>query len=308
MKKKIFIAGHNGMVGSSILRKIQKEKFKILTVSRKELDLTDKKKVFSWFKKNQPDIVINAAGKVGGIISNYEDSISYLNDNLDIGLNIINAAYKYNVKKLINIGSSCIYPKYSKQPIREEYLLTNSLEETNKCYAIAKISVALLCLEYRNKFKKDFITVMPCNLYGPNDNYDQFSSHVLAALIQKITSAKINKNKNILIFGNGTPLREFLYVDDLASAIILLTKKKIKYPLINIGSGEEISILNLAKLISKIINYKVNFVFDKKKPNGTPRKILNSKKILRLGWKPKYKLKNGIKKSYEYFLSSLKDK
>jgi len=306
MHKKIFIAGHNGMVGSSILRKINNKKFKILTATRKELDLTNKKKVYIWFKKNKPDIVINAAGKVGGIISNSKDSINYLNENLNIGLNIINAAYKFKVKKLINIGSSCIYPKYSKQPIIEEYLLTGSLEETNKCYAVAKITTALLCSEYNKKFKKDFITVMPCNLYGPNDNYDKSKSHVLAALMQKIHTAKIKKEKSIIVLGNGTPLREFLYVDDLATAIILLIKKKIKYSIINVGSGEEISIINLAKLISKILNYKVNFIFDKKKPNGTPRKILNSKKILSLGWKPQYKLKNGIKESYKYFINSLK--
>jgi GDP-L-fucose synthase len=306
MHKKIFIAGHSGMVGSSILRKINNEKFKIITATRKELDLTDKKKVYIWFKKNKPDIVINAAGKVGGIISNSKDSINYLNENLNIGLNIINAAYKFKVKKLINIGSSCIYPKYSKQPIIEEYLLTGSLEETNKCYAVAKIATALLCSEYNKKFKKDFITVMPCNLYGPNDNYDKSKSHVLAALMQKMHTAKIKKNKSIIIFGNGAPLREFLYVDDLATAIILLIKKKIKYSIINVGSGEEISIINLAKLISKILNYKVNFIFDKKKPNGTPRKILNSKKMLSLGWKPQYKLKNGIKESYEYFKNSFK--
>jgi len=301
MLKKIFIAGHTGMVGSAILRQINKEKFKILTATRKKLDLTNKNKVLEWFNKNRPDIVINAAGKVGGIISNSEDPINYLNDNLSISFNIINAAYKFNSKKLINIGSSCIYPKYCKQPIKEEYLLTGSLEETNKCYAIAKISSAVLCSEYKKKFKKNFITVMPCNLYGPNDNYDNSSSHVLASLIKKIHLAKLKRRKKIIIFGDGKPLREFLYVDDLASSIILLIHKKIENSIINVGSSEEISIIDLAKLISKILNYKVDFIFDKKKPNGTPRKILNSHKIRKLGWKPKYNLKSGIKKSYKHF-------
>jgi GDP-L-fucose synthase len=301
MLKKIFIAGHTGMVGSAILRQINKEKFKILTATRKKLDLTNKNKVLEWFNKNRPDIVINAAGKVGGIISNSEDPINYLNDNLSISFNIINAAYKFNSKKLINIGSSCIYPKYCKQPIKEEYLLTGSLEETNKCYAIAKISSAVLCSEYKKKFKKNFITVMPCNLYGPNDNYDNSSSHVLASLIKKIHLAKLKMEKKIIIFGDGKPLREFLYVDDLASSIILLIHKKIENSIINVGSSEEISIIDLAKLISKILNYKVDFIFDKKKPNGTPRKILNSHKIRKLGWKPKYNLKSGIKKSYKHF-------
>jgi GDP-L-fucose synthase len=301
MLKKIFIAGHTGMVGSAILRQINKEKFKILTTTRKKLDLTNKNKVLEWFNKNRPDIVINAAGKVGGIISNSEDPINYLNDNLSISFNIINAAYKFNSKKLINIGSSCIYPKYCKQPIKEEYLLTGSLEETNKCYAIAKISSAVLCSEYKKKFKKNFITVMPCNLYGPNDNYDNSSSHVLASLIKKIHLAKLKMEKKIIIFGDGKPLREFLYVDDLASSIILLIHKKIENSIINVGSSEEISIIDLAKLISKILNYKVDFIFDKKKPNGTPRKILNSHKIRKLGWKPKYNLKSGIKKSYKHF-------
>jgi GDP-L-fucose synthase len=301
MLKKIFIAGHTGMVGSAILRQINKEKFKILTATRKKLDLTNKNKVLEWFNKNRPDIVINAAGKVGGIISNSEDPINYLNDNLSISFNIINAAYKFNSKKLINIGSSCIYPKYCKQPIKEEYLLTGSLEETNKCYAIAKISSAVLCSEYKKKFKKNFITVMPCNLYGPNDNYDNSSSHVLASLIKKIHLAKLKRGKKIIIFGDGKPLREFLYVDDLASSIILLIDKKIENSIINVGSSEEISIIGLAKLISKILNYKVDFLFDKKKPNGTPRKILNSQKIRKLGWKPKYNLKSGIEKSYKHF-------
>ena len=301
MLKKIFIAGHTGMVGSAILRQINKEKFKILTATRKKLDLTNKNKVLEWFNKNRPDIVINAAGKVGGIISNSEDPINYLNDNLSISFNIINAAYKFNSKKLINIGSSCIYPKYCKQPIKEEYLLTGSLEETNKCYAIAKISSAVLCSEYKKKFKKNFITVMPCNLYGPNDNYDNSSSHVLASLIKKIHLAKLKGRKKIIIFGDGKPLREFLYVDDLASSIILLIDKKIGNSIINVGSSEEISIIGLAKLISKILNYKVDFLFDKKKPNGTPRKILNSQKIRKLGWKPKYNLKSGIEKSYKHF-------
>lgn len=300
--KKIFIAGHRGMVGRSILKILDKDKYKIITATKKKLDLRNSNKVNYWFNKNKPDIVINAAGKVGGIISNYEDSINYLNDNISIGLNLTNASYKYNVKKFINIGSSCIYPKLSTQPIKEKYLLSGKLEETNKCYSLAKITTAILCEEYKLKKNKDFITVMPCNLYGPNDNYDNKSSHVLAALIKKIHRAKINNNSEIILFGNGLAKREFMYVDDLSYAIKKILNLKFRESIINVGSSEEVTILQLVKIISKILNYSVKVKFDKSKPNGTPRKILESRIIRKAGWKPKYNLQQGIKLSYEDFI------
>ena len=305
MKKKkeiLFIAGHNGMVGRSLVRFFnKKKKYKIIKVNKKKLDLRNKKLVYSWFKSNNPEIVINAAGKVGGIIANSTNTIDFLNDNVEIGLNLLNASNNYGVKKFINIGSSCIYPKFSKQPIKENYLLSGKLEETNKCYALAKILVVQLCTEYNIKNKKNFISIMPTNLYGPFDNYDEFSSHVLAALIKKIYLAKKYGEKSVEIFGNGKPKREFLYVDDLSEAIYLLLTKRTNHKVINIGSGEEVSILDLAKKISKIVKYKGKFVFNRSKPNGTPRKFLNSKIISSLGWKPKTLLNIGLKKTLKAF-------
>ncbi len=301
-REKIFLCGHNGMLGSAIHNELKKKNFKILTIDKKKLDLREKVKVFKWFKKFKPDIVINAAGKVGGIIDNSENSLDYFNDNLSIGINVINASYRYNVKKLINIGSSCIYPKLSKQPIKEKYLLTGELEKTNEAYALAKICCAKLCDFYFKKRKKSFITLMPTNLYGPKDNYDLYSSHVLAALIKKIHIAKKKRKKNVILFGNGKPLREFLYVEDAAKAISMIVKKPFKKSIINLGSSHEISILKLAKLISSVIGYKVNFVFDKKKPNGTPRKLLDSSIIKKMGWRPKIKLRKGIELAYKDFI------
>ena len=242
--------------------------------------------------------MINAAGKVGGIIDNSDNSLDYFNDNLSIGINIINASYHHNIKKLINIGSSCIYPKFSKQPIKEKYLLTGKLEETNEAYALAKICCAKLCDYYFKKKKKSFLTIMPTNLYGPKDNYDSNSSHVLASLIKKTHIAKKKKLKNITLFGDGKPLREFLYVEDAADAIIMILKKPFKKSIINLGSSDEISITNLAKLITNVIGYKVNFIYDKKRPNGTPRKLLDSSIITQMGWRPKISLKEGIKLAY----------
>ena len=293
------------MVGRSLIRLFNKKKnYKILKVNRKNLDLRNKKLVYSWFKYNKPEIVINAAGKVGGIITNSINTIDFLNDNVEIGLNLLNASNTFGIKKFINIGSSCIYPKFSKQPIKENYLLSGKLEDTNKCYALAKILVVQLCTEYNVKNKKDFISIMPTNLYGPYDNYDESSSHVLAALVKKIYFAKKKGEESVEIFGNGKPKREFLYVDDLSEAIYLLLKKKTNSRIINIGSGEEVSILDLAKKIAKIINYNGNFVFDRSKPNGTPRKFLNSKIINSLGWKPKILLNKGLQKTLKAFVKN----
>ncbi len=299
---KIFLCGHKGMLGSAIYRQLKKKNYKVITENKVKLDLRNRDKVFRWFKKNKPKMVINAAGRVGGILVNSKNSIEYFNDNLSIGTNIINASFQFNVKKLINIGSSCIYPKYSKQPIKEKYLLTGSLEETNEAYALAKICCAKLCEYYQKKEKKSFITVMPTNLYGPNDNYDNFSSHVLAALIKKIHLAKVHNLKKVILFGDGSPLREFLYVDDAAEAIIKLINKPFKQSIINIGSSKEINILDLAKLIAKVIGYDNKFVFDKNKPNGTPRKLLDSTRMNKIGWKSKTTLQKGIKLAYQDFL------
>ena len=254
MKKKVtlFIAGHNGMVGRSLVRFFsKKKKYTIIKVNKKKLDLRNKKLVFSWFKSNKPEIVINAAGKVGGIIANSTNTIDFLNDNVEIGLNLLNASNKYGVRKFINIGSSCIYPKFSKQPIKENYLLSGKLEDTNKCYALAKILVVQLCTEYNVKNKKDFISIMPTNLYGPYDNYDEFSSHVLAALIKKIYLAKKKNYNNIIVWGTGSPKRELMHVDDLAEACIFFLKKKTRETLINVGTGKEITIKKYAIFLKK---------------------------------------------------------
>ncbi|MDC0945490.1 GDP-L-fucose synthase [Candidatus Pelagibacter sp.] len=301
-KSKIFIAGHNGMVGSSILNFFKKKKYKnIHTINRKKLDLLDHEKTIKYLKKIKPKYVIIAAAKVGGILANNNFKADFIFQNLMIQNNIIHGSYLAGVKKLIFLGSSCIYPKNSKQPIKEDYLLTGKLEPTNDAYAIAKIAGVKMCEAYNKQFKLNYISLMPTNLYGPNDNYNLKTSHFYPALISKIYKAEKDKKKNLIIWGNGKPKRELMYVDDLADACEFFLKKKTKHTLINIGSGKEKSIKEYAHFIMKKLNIKLNIKFDKSKPNGTIRKILNTQLAKSYGWYSKINLNKGFDLTFKDF-------
>ena len=302
MKKKIFIAGQEGMVGSAVYNVLKKIKsYKIIDCPRKKLDLTNLISVEKWFKKNKPHIVINCAGRVGGILDNSKYQDEYLYANTTIGLNLINISLKYNVTKLINLGSACIYPKKTMQPIKEEYLLSSYLEPTNEGYALAKITILKYCEYLKKKYKKDFISLQPANLYGEGDNFDLNSSHVIPALIKKFHIAKKKKKSKVEIWGSGNVKREFLNVEDLANAIKFCLTKKIKYSYMNVGSGEHISIKALALLIKKITNFKGKIYFNKNYPDGVKLRRLYNKRIAQLGWKPKINLKIGLTNYYNYF-------
>jgi len=300
--KKIFIAGHNGMVGSAVLRKLSNENCIIQTAERSELDLMNQKEVSLWFEKNKPDVVLLCAAKVGGIYANNKFPVDFLYNNLTIQTNIISESFKNDVKKLVFLGSSCIYPRDCEQPMSEKSLLTGSLESTNEWYAIAKIAGIKLCQAYRKQYKKDYISAMPTNLYGPGDNYDLSSSHVIPALLRKCHEAKINKEESMEVWGTGTVKREFLHVDDCADAIIHLLKFYSGSEQVNIGTGTDITIKELTKTIQKVIDYDGGIKFDSSKPDGTPRKLLDTSKINSLGWSPKISLEKGLKKVYEDFV------
>jgi GDP-L-fucose synthase len=298
---KIFIAGSNGMVGSAILRKLKKDGFKnLITRSSRELDLRNQEEVYSFFEKEKPDYVFLSAAKVGGIFANKSYPGEFFYDNIMIQSNVIHASYLNNVKKLLFLGSSCIYPKFSEQPIKEEYLLTGELEPTNEAYAIAKISGLKMCEYYNKQFGCCYISVMPTNLYGINDNFDLQNSHVLPALLRKFIEAKINNQKDVVIWGTGTPLREFLYVDDLANACVFLMKNYSESSPVNIGTGEEVSIRELAQKIKDIVSFNGELIFDTTKPDGTPRKLLDVSKIKNLGWKHEISLEDGIEKTLKW--------
>ena len=300
--KRILIAGQGGIVGSAVYKLLNKEKnYKILSCPRKKLDFTDIKKLEKWFKKNKPDIVINCAGKVGGILDNSRFSYDYLYINTLIGLNLINISNKNNVKKLINLGSACIYPKKTKQPIKEEYLLSSDLEKTNEGYALAKISVLKYCEYIKKKNNRDYISLQPANLYGEGDNFDLKSSHVIPALVKKFFIAKKFKKKSVEIWGSGLVKREFLHVDDLASAIKFCLTKKIRHSYINVGSGEHISIRKLSLIIKDIIGYNGKIKFNRKFPDGVKLRKLDITKIKKLGWKSNISLKNGLIEYCRYF-------
>ena len=304
-EKKIFVAGHNGMVGRAICKKLQKENCKILTVEKSNCDLRNQKEVDEWMMEHKPEGVIICAAKVGGILANDSFPVDFLEDNLLIQTNLIKSSYNVRVEKLLFLGSSCIYPKEIAQPINENSLLTSSLEKTNEWYAIAKISGLKLCEAYRKQFGCDFISVMPTNLYGPGDNYDLDTSHVIPALIKKMHLAKLEKRKEVIIWGSGKPLREFMHVDDCAEGMIFLMNNYSEDSHINLGFGSEISILELAKKIKEIVGFSGKIVFDKSKPDGIKRKLLNSEKINDLGWRPKINLEEGLKKTYkDYKVSS----
>lgn len=301
--KNIYVAGHNGMVGSACVR-ILKDKgyLNLIVSSSKDLDLTNQQEVKHFFEKEKPEIVINAAAKVGGIWANNEYPYEFLMENMLIQNNLIKASFDNNIKKFIFLGSSCIYPKMADQPIEESCLLTGELEETNQWYAIAKISGVKLIEALRREYGKNYIALMPTNLYGPGDNYDLKTSHVLPAMIRKFHEAKQN-NTNVTIWGTGTPLREFLHVDDLAKAVLFCLKNDLEDSLYNVGSGEELTILELANLVSKIVDFNGNILWDKTKPDGTPRKLLNSNKLNQKGFKSNIALEAGIKSTYLKYIS-----
>ena len=302
---KIFVTGHRGMVGSAIVRELEKQGYHNLVLrTHQELDLMDQEKVNEFFAQEKPEYVFLAAGKVGGIMANQSDLTDFLYENMMIGMNVIHASVQYGCKKLLNIGSSCIYPRECPQPIKEEYLLTSALEKTNEGYALAKISSLKYC-EYLNKEKgMHYISAMPCNLYGPNDNYTNVRSHVLPALIRRFHEAKIEGKEEVVCWGDGSPLREFLYVDDLAECIVYLMNTYEGAEFVNIGTGKEISIKDLANLIAKIVGYEGKIVWDTSKPNGTPRKVLDVSKVNALGWHYKTELEEGIRLVYEDFLGN----
>lgn len=302
INNKVYIAGHRGMVGSAIARHLEKKGFTdIIGRTSKELDLRNQQAVFEFFTAEKPDYVILAAAKVGGILANNLYKADFIYDNLAIQNNIIAASHKNNVKKLLFLGSSCIYPKLAPQPLKEEYLLTGLLEPTNEPYAIAKIAGIKMCDAYREQYNCNFISVMPTNLYGPNDNYDLNSSHVLPALIRKFHEAKIHHDESVTIWGTGEPKREFLHADDLAEACIFLLENFNEPGFLNIGVGEDISIKDLALMIKEITDYSGEILHDLTKPDGTPRKLMDVGKLNQLGWKASIGLKEGITKVYEEF-------
>ena len=303
---KIFLTGHNGLVGSAIYRKLDTSGYKnIITANRRQLDLRNQKKVDNFIKKNKPDFVIIAAGKVGGIMANSIYPAEFIYDNLMIACNLINASYKNDIKNLIFLGSSCIYPSNIKKKISEGDLLKSYLEKTNEAYAIAKIAGIKLCEFYNKQYKLNYLSLMPTNLYGPNDNYDLMGSHFLPALIKKIHLAKIKNKKNIVLWGNGQAKREMLYVDDLADAVIFFMTKKTKHTLINIGTGIDMTIEKYAKKIMHIVDYKTKIKFDKREPNGTLRKVLNVSLARRYGWQYKIDINDGLEKTYNAFIKKL---
>ena len=304
---KIFVTGHKGLVGSAVMRRLKFYGYNnVITIDKKKLDLKNQKKVFDFFKKNKFDGVINAAAVVGGILINSKLKAKFIYDNITIQNNVIHGCYLSNTKNLIFLGSSCIYPKFCKQPIKEKYLLTGELEKTNEYYAVAKISGIKMCESYNFQYKMNFKCLMPCNLFGINDNYDLESSHFFPALIKKIYQAKKNNNKFIKVWGTGQPKRELMYVDDLADACIYFLKKKTTHSLINIGSGKEKKIIDYVKFLKKKMNYRGSIILDKSKPDGTPRKIIDSSIAKKYGWKPKFSLLDGFKITIDDFKSKIK--
>jgi GDP-L-fucose synthase len=302
---KIFVAGSNGMVGSAIVRELKKEGFlNLITTSSRELDLRNQNDVSAFFTKNKPEYVFLAAAKVGGIYANDNFPAEFLYDNLMIQNNVIHNAHLHHVKKLLFLGSSCIYPKFAQQPIKEEYLLTGTLEPTNEAYAIAKIAGVEMCKFYKKQYGCNFISAMPTNLYGINDNFNLANSHVLPALLRKFIEAKNNNLPNVSIWGSGLPRREFLFVDDLAEASLFLMQNYNDSETINVGSGIDISIKELATTIKKIVGYKGELVFDDTKPDGTPKKLLDVSKINNLGWKHSKNLEEGIRETLNWLIEN----
>ncbi len=302
--KRVFVAGHRGMVGSAIVRRLAAEDCVVLTAPRAELDLTDQPAVRAWFARERPDAVFLAAAKVGGILANDTLPADFIYDNLIIASNVIEAADRSAVEKLLFLGSSCIYPKFAPQPIQESALLTGPLEPTNEWYAIAKIAGIKLAQAYRRQHGRDFISAMPTNLYGPGDNFDLQSSHVLPALIRKAHEAKISGAASIAIWGSGSPRREFLYVDDCADACVEIMQRYSEDEHVNVGSGEDLTIFELARQVCDVIGFAGTIVTDPSKPDGTPRKLMSADKLTALGWRPRTSLTDGIARSYRWFLAN----
>jgi GDP-L-fucose synthase len=303
-KRRVWVAGHRGMVGSAIVRRLEREDVELLTVRRNELDLREQDAVRKWLALQKPDVIILAAAKVGGILANDTFPAEFLFDNLAIETNVIHAAHLAGTGRLVFLGSSCTYPKFAPQPVKEEALLAGPLEPTNEWYAVAKIAGIKMCQAYRRQYARHYISVMPCNLYGPNDNFDLATSHVLPALIRKFHAAKAAAKKEVVIWGTGTPMREFLHVDDLADAIVFLMDRYDASEPINCGAGADISIRELAEMIGRITGFEGTLVFDTSKPDGTPRKLMDSSRLAALGWKPKISLEEGIRGVYRWFLDA----
>mgnify|MGYP001219609142 CR=1 FL=1 len=303
---KIYIAGHRGMVGSAVWRALQAKGYSnLLGKTSQELDLRDQAAVDAFYNIEKPDAVIDAAAKVGGILANNDFQYQFLMENMQIQNNLIDGAFKNGVEKFIFLGSSCIYPKFAKQPLKEAYLLTDSLEPTNEAYALAKISGIKACEFIRNQYNKDYVSLMPTNLYGYNDNFDLKSSHVLPAMIRKFHEAKQNSQSPVTLWGSGTPMRDFLFVDDLAQAVVYALENKLDENLYNVGSGKDLTIKELAKIIQKITGHKGDIIWDATKPDGTPRKLLDVSKMKAMGWQYNTALEAGIQKTYVWFLDNI---
>jgi GDP-L-fucose synthase len=308
LNTKIYIAGHNGMVGSAIWRILSAKGYSNLVgASSKDLDLRNQQSVLNFLSKEKPDVIIDAAAKVGGILANNDFPYQFLMENMQIQNNLISTAFELGIGKFIFLGSSCIYPKLAPQPLKEEYLLTGSLEATNEWYALDKITGVKSCQAIRNQFGRDYVSLMPTNLYGTHDNFDLTSSHVLPALIRKFHDGKNNNNAPVTLWGSGTPLREFLFVDDMAEAVVFALENKLPDYLYNIGTGKELTIKELALLIQKIVGHSGEIIWDNSKPDGTPRKLLDVSKMQNLGWNYQINLEKGIQMTYDWFLENLKD-
>ena len=302
---KIYIAGHRGMVGSAVWRALTSKGYtNLIGKTSKELNLTNQQSVLDFYKNEQPEVVIDAAAKVGGILANNDFPYQFLMENMQIQNNLIDGAFKAGIEKFIFLGSSCIYPKFAQQPLKEEYLLTDSLEPTNEWYAIAKITGVKACQAIRKQYKKEYVSLMPTNLYGSFDNFDLKSSHVLPAMLRKFHEAKINNHSDVTLWGSGTPMREFLFVDDMAEAVVYALENKLPEYLYNIGTGKDITIKELAETIQKAIGHQGNILWDASKPDGTPRKLMDVSKMEELGWEYSTELEDGIKKTYLWFLEN----
>jgi GDP-L-fucose synthase len=304
--KSIWVTGHRGMVGSALVRALKaRGDCRILTVPRQEVDLMDLGAVRRWMKSNRPDVVVVAAAKVGGILANDTYPADFLYDNLVISANVIHSAFEFDTEKLLYLGSSCIYPRLAEQPIVEEALLTGPLEPTNEWYAIAKIAGIKLCQAYRRQHGRNFISAMPTNLYGPNDNFDLASSHVLPALIRKIRTARVNDEPHVVLWGTGKPRREFLYVDDMADACVFLLERYDGFGHVNIGSGIDFEIGELAQLIADVVGYRGTFVYDTSKPDGMPRKLMDGAKLAAMGWRPRLDMRKGIALAHDWYVRNV---
>ena len=304
----IYIAGHCGMVGSAVWRSLEQKGYvNLIGRTSKELDLRNQKEVLAFYQDEKPNVVIDAAAKVGGILANNDFPYQFLMENMQIQNNLIDSALKSGIEKFIFLGSSCIYPKFAPQPLKEGYLLTDSLEPTNEWYAIAKITGVKSCQAIRNQFGKDYVSLMPTNLYGTHDNFDLLTSHVLPAMLRKFHEAKVNGNATVKLWGSGTPMREFLFVDDLAEAVVFALENKLPEYLYNVGTGVDLTIKELAETIQRVVGHTGDLIWDRTKPDGTPRKLLDVSKMHALGWKHNINLENGIQKTYKWFLENIEN-